>query len=42
MLIINQMNNQYNITRVNPFKGQSEKLKTKHEKECEGGVMTLQ
>jgi hypothetical protein len=33
---------QYNIIRVNPFKQLSETLKTHHEEECEGDVMSLQ
>ena len=37
-----ESNSQYNIIRVNPFKQLSETLKTHHEEECEGEVMSLQ
>ena len=41
-LFTQETNSQYNIIRVNPFKQLSETLKTHHEEECEGAVMSLQ
>ena len=41
-LFTQESNSQYNIIRVNPFKQLSETLKTHHEEECEGAVMSLQ
>ena len=41
-LFTQESKSQYNIIRVNPFKQLSETLKTHHEEECEGAVMSLQ
>ena len=41
-LCTQESNSQYNVIRVNPFKQLSETLKTHHEEECEGAVMSLQ
>ena len=42
LLLMEQVEAQYNIVRINPFKEISETLKTHHEEECEGNVMSLQ